>query len=156
MADFEQAPWAIARGFDYKWWILVSAGNRSKLPETPPTCLQIDSNWISGEFARVRILADFEQKPWAIARGFDYKWWILVSAGNRSKLPETPPTCLQIDSNWISGEFARVRILADFEQKPWAIARGFDYKWWILVSAGNRSKLPETPPTCLQIDSNGL
>ena len=65
---FEIGPfWAktlVAHGFEH-------AGNRSKLPETDPICLQMDFvllaglfEWIRGELARVR-----KWPPWARSRG---------------------------------------------------------------------------------------
>ena len=40
---------------------------------------------------------------------------------------------------------------ADFEQKALAMAH-VDWKWRILASLANRSKLPETPRKCLKMD----
>ena len=36
------------------------------------------------------------------------RWWIWVSAGNRSKLPETPPMCLQMDFQLLLGLVVKI------------------------------------------------
>ena len=55
---------------------------------------------------------------------------ILVSARNRPKLSETSPAYLKVDFQLYVGKDS-VRIgkcpkSTDFEQKPWAIAHGFE------------------------------
>ena len=146
----------------WKWRIWVSVGIRNKLPESPPICFQMDFQllwimlvYISAEFRRVRnrpILTknpglypmvlnmadlgkcwDSFQTPWissyVLAKAFQLLSRMLVK---------------------ISGEFRRVQNRPILTKKP-----GYSpcfWTWWISVSVGNRSKLPETPAVCLKMD----
>ena len=79
-----------------------------------------------------RKLADFEQKPWAIAHGFEHaRFFALMEIvrnshkrlQNRSKMICESSATICVDLGWIS----KGRKLADFEQKAWAIAHGFEH-----------------------------
>ena len=97
----------------------------------------VDLGWI----LKGRKLAYFEQKAWAIAHGF---WPMLASPGNRGKLSETDLkwfiafVTVCVDLGWI----LKGRKLADFEQKAWAIAHGFEHGrfWQVLEIAPNSLK----------------
>ena len=113
---------------------MVDFGKCRKSPQTPWNISYMLANGfltacgivsvVSGEFARVRNWPIFNKTPglWPMVLT---KWRILVSAGNRSKLPETPPTYLQMVSNYLRdclcgfGWIRKGPKLADFEQKAW-------------------------------------
>ena len=118
------SPWFL------KWRILVRAGNRAKLSETPPLCSQMRLYLLSrlfvsiwGEFSKVRnwpfLSKSLGYSPWFL------KWRILVRAGNRAKLSETPPLCSQMRLYLLSrlfvsiwGEFSKVRNWPFLSKKP--------------------------------------
>ena len=76
-----------------------------------------------GRIRTGRKLADFEQKAWAIAHGFEH--------GRFSPVLEIAPNsleCLQNRSVCVDlGRIRKCRKLADFEQKSCAIAHGFEH-----------------------------
>ena len=158
--------WAKSLGYSpcfRTWWILISPGNRSKLPESPAYMLGngfitpcgtvcVDFGWIR----EGRILAVFEQKPWAIAHGFEHGgfWQVQEIASNSLKSLLNP-------SKWISNplrdRLCRFRVNSRVSDigRLWAKSLGYSpwfRTWRILVSPGNRSKLPESPATCLEMD----
>ena len=137
LADFEQKAWAIAHGFEHgRFW---------QVPEIPPNSLErlqnrskmiceclrggfVDLGWIR----KCRKLADFEQKAWAIAHGlnmadFGKSWKSLQTLWNACKTVlkwfVTACATVFVDLGWIR----KGRKLADFEQKAWAIAHGFEH-----------------------------
>ena len=119
----------------WKWRIWVNVGIRSKLPESPPTCF---SNYFRQCWWRFRVNSEGSEigRFWRKSLGYSpwfWKWRIWVSVGNRSKLPESPPTRLANafpttfdnvgeDFGWIP----KGPKSADFYQKAWAIAHGFE------------------------------
>ena len=75
-------------------------------------------------------LADFEQKAWGIAHGFEHGRFFqlleivrnsLKRLQNRSKMTASATVC--VDFRWIR----KCRKLADFEQRAWPIAHGFEH-----------------------------
>ena len=100
----------------------------------------VDLGWIR----KGRKLADFEQKAWAIAHGFEHGrfWQVLEIAPNslnrlKTVLKWFVTACATVcvDLGWIR----KGRKLADFEQKAWAIAHGFEHGrfWQVLEIAPN-------------------
>ena len=83
----------------------------------------------------------------------------LADLGKCRKSLQTPWNASYIHENTFVTAFGIVAMdfgwirkgpkVADFEQKPY---RPWFWTWRIWVSAGNRSKLPETPPKCLKMD----
>ena len=109
--------------------------------------LCVDLGWIR----KSRNLADFEQKPWAIAQGFEYGrfWEVLEIAPNSLKRFQNPHKLIfnffakslcpfEMNSQW--SKFGR------FWAKTLCFSPWF-WTWSILASPGNRSKLSETVPT---------
>ena len=85
-----------------------------------------------------------------------WTWRILVSAGNRSNSLKRLYACKLI-SNCLRDRLYGLRVNSQVSEigRFWAKSLGYSpwfWTWRILVSAGSRSKLPETPPSCLQID----
>ena len=85
-----------------------------------------------GSIRKGRKFADFEQKAWAIAHGFEHGrfWQVLEIAPNSLKRLQTllkwfvtTGGTVCFDLRWIR----KGRKLADFEQKAWAIAHGFEH-----------------------------
>ena len=153
LADFEQKAWAIAHGFEHGH-ILASPRYRSKLSETPAkTVLKwfvsacanvcIDLGWIRSG----RKLADFEQRAWAIAHGLN-----MADFGKSRKSLQTLWNACKTVLKWfvtacatvcvVLGWIRKGRKLADFEQKAWAIAHGFEHGrfWKVLDIAPNSLK----------------
>ena len=71
---------------------------------------------------------------WAKSLGYGpwfWAWWILVSAGNRSKLPETPPICLQMDFKFLRDCSCKFRV--NFQNSEigrfWAKSLGINRGW---------------------------
>ena len=159
----------------WTWRIWVSFGNRSKHPEKNPMCSQMDIQLLSRMLVRISyafrsvrnrpVLDKFResiQTPWkasdVLANGFPttvenvgedfgwiwkgskigwfwpkslgyspwfWTWRIWVSFGIRSKLPKSPPMCLQMHFQVlsrmfvkISDEFRRVRNWPILTKKP--------------------------------------
>ena len=100
-----------------------------------------------GLIRKSRKSADFEQKAWAIAHGYEHGrfWQVLEISPNSLKR-------LQNRFNWFVTACATVcvdlglirkgRKAADFEQKAWAIAHGFEHGrfWQVLEIAPNSLK----------------
>ena len=97
----------------WKWRIWLSAGNRSNLPETPPMGFQmhfrllLDFWWRFGVSSEGPEIGRFRAKSQGYSQWF-WKWWIWLSAANRSKLHETPPMCFQMDFQLLSGSFGKI------------------------------------------------
>ena len=108
----------------------------------------VDLGWIR----KNRKLADFEKKPWAIARGFEHGRFFELLEVVRNSLKR-----LQNRSKMICECFrdclcrfrvnSKCRKLADFEQKAWAIAHGFEHGRFfeLLEIAPNFSETPPKP-----------
>ena len=106
----------------------------------------VDLGWIR----RNRKLADFEQRAWAIAHGFEHGrfWQVMEIVPNSLKR-------LQNRSKTICDCFrdclCRFRVNSQKSKigRFWAKGLGYSpwlWTWPILASNGNRSKLSETPP----------
>ena len=157
LADFEQKAWAIAHGFEHGrfWQVLEIAPNslerlqnRSKMIcDCLRDCLcrfRVDS--------KGRKLADFEQKAWAIAHGLN-----MADFGKSRKSLQTLWNACKTVLKWFVTACATVcvdlgwirkgRKLADFEQKAWAIAHGFEHGrfWQVLDIAPNSLKRLQKP-----------
>ena len=118
----------------------------------PCGTIGVDLGWI-GEG---RKLSDFEQKPWAIAHGFEQGrfWQDLQIAPNFLKRRLSAWKCIsdtlrdyrcRFGMSWRGSKIDRF----------WAKGLGYSPWFWtgpILASLANRSKLPETPPKCLKMD----
>ena len=113
---------------------------------TPCGTVCVDFGWIP----EGRILAVFEQKPWAIAHGYQHGgfWKVLEIAPNSVKSILDP-------SKWISNSMrdrlCRFRVNSRVSDigRFWAKSLGYSpwfWTWRILVSSGNPSKLSEKPP----------
>ena len=99
----------------------------------------VDLGWIR----KCRKLADFEQKAWAIAHGFEHGRFFqileivrnsLKRLQNRSKMTASATVCVDL------GLIRKCRKLADFEQR--AIAHGFEH--------GRFHEILEIPPNTLK------
>ena len=152
LADFEQKAWAIAHCFEHgrfckSWKSLQTLWNACKtalkwfLTASATVC--VDLGWIR----KGRKLADFVQKAWAIAHGFEHGriwqvWESLQTLWNASKTLlkwfVTACATVCVDLGWIR----KSRKLADFEQKASAIAHGFEHGrfWQVLEIAQNSLK----------------
>ena len=106
----------------------------------------VDLEWIRNG----RKLADFDQKTWAIANGFEHGrfWQVLAIAANPLKRLQN---CSLIICDCLRDCLCRFMV----NWQGWKIgrfwAKGLCYSPWfwtwpILASPGNRSKLSETPP----------
>ena len=141
LADFEQKAWAIAHGFEHGRFlqVLQIAPNTLKRFQNPPKLI---FNSLHDCFRRFRVNSQGSKigRFWAKSLGYSpwfWTWPILTSSANRSKLwngsktlPNwflTPCTTVSVDFGWIR----KARKLADFEQKAWAIAHGFEHgRFW--------------------------
>ena len=94
-----------------------------------------------------RNLADFEQKAWGIAHGFEHGRFFqlleidrnsLKRLQNRSKMTASATVCVDL------GLIRKCRKLADFEQR--AIAHGFEH--------GRFHEILEIPPNTLKVLQN--
>ena len=142
--------------FDKFWKSLRTLWNASKtlvkgFLTSCPT-FWVDFGWIR----KCRKLADFEQKPWAIAHGFEHGgfWQVLEIAPNSLKRLLNP--CKRI-SNSLRVFLGRFRVNSQVSKIGgfWAKSLGYStlfWTWRILESSGNRSKLSETPPKPLEKD----
>ena len=118
----------------------------------PCGTIGVDLGWI-GEG---RKLTEFEQKPWAIAHGFE--------EGRFSKVSQIAPNFLKRRLSawkWISDTLRDYRCRFGMNwgrskiDRFWAKGLGYSPWFWtgpILASLANRSKLPETQPKCLKMD----
>ena len=133
--------------FANSWKSLQTLWNASKtVPErflTPCATVCVDLGWIR----KGRKLADFEQKAWAIAHDCEHgRFWQLLEPAptlwNASKtvlkwfVTACATDCVD------SGGIRKGRILADLEQKAWAIAHGFERGrfWQVLELTPNYLK----------------
>ena len=150
--DFEQKAWAIAHGFEHGrfWQVLEIASSSLKRLQNPSKlicdCLR-DCLCRFGVNSNGRKSADFEQKAWAIAHGFEHGrfWQVLETASSSLKRLQNPSKlicdCLR-DCLCRFGVNSNGRKSADFEQKAWAIAHGFEHGrfWQVLEIAPNSQK----------------
>ena len=97
-----------------------------------------------------RKLADFEQKPWAIAHGFEHGrfWQVLEIAPNCLKRFQSPHKLI---FNCFGDPLCRFRVNSEETKigRFWAKTLGYSpwfWTWPILASTGNRSKLSEKVP----------
>ena len=129
------------------WKSLQTPWNASKTLAnrflTPCGTFCIDLGW----FRKGHQFAVFQQKPWAIAHGFEHggfcKFWkSLQTLWNASKTLAnrflSPCGTFCIDLGW----FRKGHKFAVFQQKPWAIAHGFEHGgfWHVLEIAPNSLK----------------
>ena len=102
-----------------------------------------------------RKLADFEQKAWAIAHGFEHGrfWQVLEIAPNSFKHRLNPWKWIW---NTLRNDLCRFPVNSQRSEirnfsiitlcySPWF------WTWRILASPGNRSKLPLTSPNCFKM-----
>ena len=110
--DFDQKPWAIAHGFKQGRFrqVLRIVPNSLKCPLLACKCICKcfrDCSWrigVNSEGCEIHLF-------WAKSLGYSPWFWtgsILVGAGNRSKLPEMPSMCLQMDFQLLSGLFLKI------------------------------------------------
>ena len=136
--------------FDKSWKSLQSPWNGSKTLLnwflTPCTTVSVDFGWIR----QARKLADFEQKAWAIAHGFEHGRFekfckSLQTLWNGSKnLPK-------LIFNTLHDCFRRFRVNSQGSKigRFWAKTLGYRpwfWTWPIFTSSANRSKHSETVP----------
>ena len=139
MADFGkswkslQTLWN-ARKTALKWFVTACA----------TVCVEL--GWIR----KGRKLADFEQKAWAIAHGFEHGrfWQILEIAPNSLKRQENRSKMI---CDCLRDCLCRIRVNSEGSKigRFWAKGLGYSpwfWTWPILTSPGNRSKRSETPP----------
>ena len=98
----------------------------------------VDFEWIH----EGRKLTVFDQKPWAIAHGFEHDgfWQVLEFAPNSMKRLLSAWKWISNTLRTICVEFEWIhegRKLTVFDQKPWAIAHGFEHDgfWQVLECA---------------------
>ena len=136
--------------FDKSWKSLQSHWNGSKTLLnwflTPCTTVSVDFGWIR----KARKLADFEQKAWAIAHGFEHGrfWQVLEIAPKSLKRFQNPPKLI---FNSLHDCLRRFRVNSQGSKigRFWAKSLGYSpwfWTWPILTSSANRSKLSETVP----------
>ena len=161
LADFEQKAWAIAHDFEHgRFWQVEIAPklkrfqNPPKLILSPCTTVYVNFGWIR----KARKLADFEQKAWAIAHGFEHGrfWQVLQIAPNTLKRFQNPPKLI---FNSLHDCFRRFRVRVNSQGSKigrfWAKSLGYSpwfWTWPILTSSANRSKHSETVPKPSQTD----
>ena len=153
LADFEQKAWPIAHGFEDDRFFELLEIVRNSLK-----CLQNRSKMICDCFrdclCRFRVNSQKSKigRFWANGLGYSpwfWTWPIFWTPGNRSKLYETPPKPFQkgfvtasatvcVDLGWIRKNLK----LADFEQRAWATAHGFEHGrfWQVLEIVPNSLK----------------
>ena len=102
-----------------------------------------------GGIRKSRKLADFEQKAWAIAHGFEHGrfWQVLEIAQNSLKSLQNPSKMI---CDCLRDCLCRFRVNSEESQigRFWAKGLGYSpwfWTWPILASPGNRPKLSETP-----------
>ena len=113
-----------------------------------------------GRFRKGRKSAVFEQKPWAIAHGFEH--------GGFSKVLEIAPNSLKrllnpskMIFNSLRDRLCRFRAISQGSKigRFWAKTLGYSPRFWtwrIFEGTGNRSKLSETPPEPIKMTFNSL
>ena len=133
----------------WTWRILASSGIRSKL-RCWTICVQFE------RIHEGRKLTVFDQKPWAIAHGFEHDgfWQVLEFAPNSVKRLLSAWKWI---SNTLQDYLCRIRTNSRGLEidRCWPKTLGYSpwfWKWRILASSGIRSKLRETPPKCLKMD----
>ena len=155
LADFERKAWAIAHGFEHGrfWQVLEIAPTSLKrlqnLSKMFRDCLRDCLCRFRG-ICKVRKLADFEQKAWAIAHGFEHgRFWQVL---------EIPPNSLKrlqnrskMICNCLRDCLFRFQMNCEGSiiGRFWAKVLGYSpwfWTWPIWASPRNRSKLSETPP----------
>ena len=133
--------------FGKSWKSLQTLWNASKTVlkwfVTACATVCVDLGWIR----KGRKSADFEPKAWAIAHGFEHGrfWQVLEIAPNSLKRLQNRSKmicdCLR-DCLFGLGWIREGRKSADFVQKAWAIAHGFEHGrfWQVLEFAPNSLK----------------
>ena len=128
-ADFDQNAWAIAHGFENGGFGSVLGFVPNSLNFFLYACKCI-SKYFRESWWRFRANSEGSEigRFWPKSLGYSpwfWKWWIWVSVGIRSKLPESPPTFLQMHFQLLStmlvqssGEFRRVRNRPILTKKP--------------------------------------
>ena len=103
-----------------------------------------------GRFRKGRKWAVFEQKPWAIAHGFEHGRFskVLEIARNSLKRPLNPSKMIFTS---LLDRLFRFRAISQGSKigRFWAKTLGYSPRFWtwrIFESTGNRSKLSDTPP----------
>ena len=136
--------------FGKSWKSLQTLWNASKTVlkwfVTACATVCVDLGWIR----KGRKSADFVQKAWAIAHGFEHGrfWQVLEIALNSLKrLQNSSKMICDFLRYWL----CRFRVNSEGSKIGRFRAKGLGYspwfwKWPILASPGNRSKLSETPP----------
>ena len=136
--------------FGKSWKSLQTLWNSSKAlingSLTALATLCVDLGWIR----KSRNLADFEQKPWAIAHGFEHGrfWQVLEIAPNSLKRCQSSHKRI---FNCFGDSLCRFRVNSEESKfgRFWAKTLGYSpwfWTWPILASPGNHSKLSETVP----------
>ena len=142
--------------FDKSWKSLQSHWNGSKTLLnwilSPCTTVYVNFGWIR----KARKLADFEQKAWAIAHGFEHGrfWQVLEIAPKSLKRFQNPPKLI---FNSLHDCFRRFRVNSQGSKigRFWAKSLGYSpwfWTWPIFTSSANRSKHSETVPKPSQTD----
>ena len=110
--NFEQKARAIAHGFEDGGFgqVLGIVPNSLKRPQC---AWKLVSNYIQAHSWRFPVNSEWPEidRFWAKSLGYSpwfWRWRIWVSPGNRSKLTETPPICLEIDFQLLSGAFMKI------------------------------------------------
>ena len=119
---------------------------------TPCGTFCIDLGW----FRKGHKFAVFQQKPWAIAHGFEHGGISQVLGIAPNSLKRLQNACKYI-SNSLRDFLYRFGVISQGSQIRRFSAKTLGYSPWfwqrrILASSGNRSKLPETRPKRLQMD----
>ena len=137
----------------WTWQIFEGTGNRSKLSETPPEPWTMTFNSLRDRLCRFRAISQGSKigRFWAKTLGYSpwfWTWRIFESTGNRSKLSETPPETWTMIFNSLRDCLCRFWAISQgsksvvFEQRPGAIAHGFEH--------GGFSKVLEIAPNSLK------
>ena len=122
--------------------------------EFPNTCEIVPEDLES--IPRVPKSTDFDQKPWAIAHGFEHGRFGLVLGIVPNSLKCPLCACKWIsnyfrDCSWRFGVNSEGSEIHRFWPKTLGYSPWF-WTWPIWVGAGNLSKLPEMPSMCVQMD----
>ena len=161
LADFEQKAWAIAHAFEH--------GGFCQVLEIAPNFLKrllYAWNWFLSVCGPIwmdfvwnllgQILADFEQKAWAIAHAFEHGGFLQVLEIAPNFLKGLPYACKWISKClWTYLKGFRVNSQGSEIGRFWVKSLGYSpcfWTWRIWANVGNRSKLSERTPICLQMD----
>ena len=159
--NFEQKAWAIAHGFEDGGFgqVLGIVPNSLKRPQY---AWKLISNYFRAHSWRFTLNSEWPEidRFWAKSLGCSpwfWRWRIWSSAGNPSKLPETPQYAWKLISNYFRAHSLGFTLNSEWPEidQFWAKSLGYSpwfWRWRIWSSPGNRCKLPETPPMCLEID----